>query len=324
MSRTGMPPAAQDPVAKQAIGWLVLLRSGEAQALDREAYLAWRRANPAHEAACAHLERTLGVFQKTEGHGASGRVIQRTLEARPTRRDVLQRSLLGLGLMVGAGLLGNRVVPLQGLLADLHTATGERRRFRLSDGSDLILNARSSADVHFDSNVRRVHLYSGSAVIQVANDSRRDFSVTTLGSQIDSSGQRFMVQSDNEQGLAVAIQGPLKVSNAAGNLSLLNHQSVSFSAFSLGKPQALQGGEDAWTDGFLEARNRPLIEVVEALRPYRAGVLQVDPRVAALKVSGLFPLDDSDLALAALVQTLPVALKIRTALWVEVVPKQTA
>ncbi|MNT72156.1 fec operon regulator FecR [compost metagenome] len=46
--------------------------------------------------------------------------------------------------------------------------------------------------------------------------------------------------------------------------------------------------------------------MIDALRPYRRGLLRISPEVRQLRVQGVFPLDDSDRALTALEETLAV------------------
>jgi transmembrane sensor len=65
----------------------------------------------------------------------------------------------------------------------------------------------------------------------------------------------------------------------------------------------------------LEAHDLPLGEVVQALRAYRAGFIRVAPRAAALHVYGTFSLDDTDRALAALAETLPIAVNVYQRGW---------
>jgi transmembrane sensor len=62
----------------------------------------------------------------------------------------------------------------------------------------------------------------------------------------------------------------------------------------------------------------PLGEWVAELGRYRRGVLRCDPAVAGLRVSGAFPLDDTDRALQLLADTFPVRHVWRTRYWVSV------
>ena len=56
----------------------------------------------------------------------------------------------------------------------------------------------------------------------------------------------------------------------------------------------------------LVADNLPLQRLIDQLGEYRSGYLGLDPSLAGLRISGSFPLHDSDKALAALALSLPV------------------
>jgi len=60
------------------------------------------------------------------------------------------------------------------------------------------------------------------------------------------------------------------------------------------------------------------MDVVSALRPYRKGVIRLEPVIAQLRVSGAFPLDDTDHALTALAASLPIAVTRVTPYWVTI------
>ncbi|MNG27476.1 fec operon regulator FecR [compost metagenome] len=72
----------------------------------------------------------------------------------------------------------------------------------------------------------------------------------------------------------------------------------------------------------LVADNLRLAELLDALGEYRSGFLSLDPNLADLRISGSFPLHDSDKALAALPPSLPVRIERHTAWWVRVVPER--
>lgn len=74
----------------------------------------------------------------------------------------------------------------------------------------------------------------------------------------------------------------------------------------------------------LVVENQRLGDLLDQLGEYRTGYLGVDPSIADLRISGSFPLRDSDLALAALPPSLPVAIERHTDWWVRVVPRSAA
>jgi len=67
--------------------------------------------------------------------------------------------------------------------------------------------------------------------------------------------------------------------------------------------------------------NARLADLVAELGRYRAGHLGVAPEVADLRITGSFPLNNTDLALKALTPALPVQIEQRTHWWVTVTGK---
>ncbi|MNH23072.1 fec operon regulator FecR [compost metagenome] len=76
----------------------------------------------------------------------------------------------------------------------------------------------------------------------------------------------------------------------------------------------------AWQQGSIIALDRPLAELLADLSRYRSGVLRCDPRIAQLKVSGAFPIDDTDRALAALESGFALRVTRFSRFWVNVSP----
>ncbi|MNC61322.1 fec operon regulator FecR [compost metagenome] len=92
----------------------------------------------------------------------------------------------------------------------------------------------------------------------------------------------------------------------------------------LGQIMALNLGADAWTRGMLVVDNARLEDLVHELGRYRRGHLGVAPEVADLRITGSFPLQNTDLALSALLPTLPVQIEQHTQWWVTVAAKTDA
>jgi len=88
--------------------------------------------------------------------------------------------------------------------------------------------------------------------------------------------------------------------------------------------QAAPVAADAWSRGMLVVEDMPLSELLAILGEYRRGYLGLDPSLESLRISGSFPLHDTDRALAALPPSLPVQIERHTDWWVKVVPAQPA
>lgn len=309
-----------DELIDSATRWYVLLRSGQATAGDWQRYEQWRAADPRHDALCRQLETRLGVFQVPQAQGVSGKVLQQALEAPSSRRHVLQVALAGAGVAVGAVLLAKPLgLPLTELTADIRTGTGERRTVALDDGSELLLNAQSAADIQFDPQRRLIRLREGELLAKVASDRIRPFLIQTDQARLRAYGTRFLVRERQGQGQVVALNGAVEIDGQHGErLQLAAGHEVHYDRAGFGPVQASSSGATAWVDGFLQVRDRPLAEVIDALRPYHNGVLRLDPAVAGLRVSGLYRLDNPQQILDTLARTLPIHITRRSGFWVTV------
>ncbi|WP_198970607.1 FecR domain-containing protein [Xylophilus sp. ASV27] len=328
-------PAAVAPdaaVLRDAAQWLVRLHSGHADAADRAACDAWRRADPEHERAWQRAERLAQKF------GAVPAAVGVPVLARAqhcSRRAAL-RMLALLTTAAPAAWIGWRLAPPGAWTSDYRTATGERRALELEDGSRVLLDTGSAIDVRFDGARRVVRLRAGAISVVTAPDRRapgpaRPFIVATAQGRLRALGTRFTVRQDGDERdharrpevrLAVtegAVEVTLHGASApalivpAGRQAVLSGQG----AFAL---QDLSPESQAWVQGVLHAENLRLIDFCAELSRYRPGLLHCAPDVANLRISGVFQLRDTDYALSMVASTLPVRIVTRTRWWVMVVP----
>ena len=128
------------PVADQVINWLLLLRSGRATPQDYNDFLAWRAADPLHENAWQQLIGTLegSTFGRLGDAYPIGyprpRVRPPPRPASFHLRAALRDRLGGARRWRLRRLRRQCLLPLNNVAADAATATGERRRYVLSDG----------------------------------------------------------------------------------------------------------------------------------------------------------------------------------------------
>lgn len=312
----------KDPLIEEVTRWIVLLHSGHASEADQRAYRHWRSQDPRREQLCSQLETRLGVFRVPIAQGVDAQLLQRTLSASPNRRKVLQGALVGAGVILGVGLLAHGGgLPLAELSADLRTGTAERRSLELPDGSRLQLNAQSAADIDFSPRQRQLRLLDGELLAQVANDATRPFVIQTPQARVHAYGNRLQVRERAGSGHVVALSGALEIHGPAGEyLQLPSGHEVSYDRYQFGPILPSRMDATAWVDGLLEVRDAALAEVIEALRPYRPGVLRLDPAIAQLRVSGLFRLDNPQQVLDTLARTLPIRIARHTELWVTLSP----
>ena len=304
-----MSKARLDPVSEQAIDWMVRLRAGKPDALLQERFNAWLGMDPAHAQAWARLQERLGGSWNTLrslDKRLPGEARQVLLQPQGSRREVL-RAITGLGLLGGGLWLAARSPLGDDLLADLHTARGQRQTFTLLDGSRLTLNAGSAVDLQFDQHQRLIILRHGELVIQVAADPQRPLRVRSAQGSVQALGTRFLVSQEPDATRVVVLEHSVQATLHNGlQHTVQQGQSVLLHANRIEALAGNQGYRADWLAGHLSVLDDSLEQVINALRPYNRGFVRVDPQVRDLRVQGVFPLNDPHRAFAALAETLPI------------------
>ena len=307
------PSSQASPLADQVIDWLLLLRSGRATQRDYAKFLAWRDANPQHDSAWQQLTGTLGgaAFGRLgDSYPAGYESDLPPLNLHPPSRS--RRRFLGAAALLAAGgasaaYVGNMFFPLGSLTSDAATGTGERRRYMLSDGSELLLDARSRIDLTYTANTRKLNLLAGAVTVAASATDHRPFTVTTAEGTIHSAGTRYMVRQQPHRTLVVAHDEPVTIETLAGARDVLRPGlGVRFDSVRVGVPRAELAAQAAWEHGLIDARGQPLAEIIGALRPYYPGSLRVSMAAGGLPVTGEYQLDDVDATLRSLQQRMPI------------------
>ncbi|MGH8437574.1 MAG: FecR domain-containing protein [Pseudomonas sp.] len=299
-----------------AAQWYARLRSGAATDSDLAAWNDWLVADPAHRQAWQRIADVGEQMASVPGSLASPAL----RGADRSRRQVL-RSVLVFASAGSLGWLGWRSETSQNLFADFRTAVGERREFRLADGSSLLLNTDTSVNLRYDGRQRLLELVRGEILVTTAVDLlQRPFKVLTRHAEVLALGTRFIVRSHEQGGWVAVIEKAVEVRSAGGGstVRLEAGQSLDFDGHLLSAVRRNDAAIGAWQTGSIIAINCPLAELLADLSRYRTGVLRCDPHIAQLKVSGAFPIDNTDLALAALESGFSLRITRYSRYWVDV------
>ncbi|MFJ9991464.1 FecR domain-containing protein [Pseudomonas putida] len=296
-------------VAEQAVHWLIESQGADFDPAQQQALERWLQADGEHQRAWAHIQQ---VNQRLRG--ATSPVVHATLQAPPSpaRRRALKALLLaGVASATGLGLQSHN--PLPGLMADYRSPVGQRRRLPLDDGSLLQLNTHSAADVRFDGQQRYVRLLEGELSLDVARDARPLVLRSDDGSlQLDSG--RFNVRQFEGFSQVSVFSGMARLQGQ----TLLAGQQARLAAGRWEGIGALDRNIGAWVDGMLVVSQMRLGEFLAELSRYRHGQLGCSEQVAGLRISGSYPLDDSERILEMLEVALPVRVRRFTRYWVKV------
>lgn len=312
----GLP---SDPVVRQAIVWWAKLQSGLVDTNDRESCSAWLAQDPAHRQAWDRLQaigRDARRVPAALAHAALN------APASQGRRTVL-RSLLAVAGVAATGWTGYHHAPWQRLVADFSTSVGERRSVALADGLRITLNSDTAIRVNLSGNARGIDLLRGEMLVQAEPRPGVDaLRVDTGYGELRAERARFDLRRTGsgsrvgvyEGSVALLRDGVLTHVSAGESLAYADGVEVSRKA---SDPDRL-----AWVDGMVVAKDWRLDYFAQYLARQRVGVIRVDPAVAGLRLSGVFPLDDAERALRALEPALPIAVTRHTQYWLQIGPRE--
>ena len=316
-----MNPASSRPVPAHvldaAIAWQLTLDSSSP--LEREEFAKWHAANEEHARAWRQLGMLDQRFSVAKGPARSALLQSREGIRRRVRK--LGSGLASVVAVVGLTLFAaDHYLPLDYWLADQRTATGEQRTVRLADGTVVNLNTHSAMDVRFDEKQRLIVLQEGEILIETGHGDARPFIVETAEGSMRALGTRFLVKREDAGTRLSVLQSAVAAHPQSDPQEqiLREGQQVLIRNNGLDSVVALNPGVDAWTRGMLVVDNARLEDLVHELGRYRRGHLGISPEVADLRITGSFPLHDTDKALNALLPTLPVQIEQHTPWWVTV------
>lgn len=318
-----MPSAMHEGVAplsprvlEQAADWLMRLHEAPRDATLLSQWQHWHDGHPDHAHAWARAERLLGLTAQVPVPLAR----QALAHAAPPCRRVALRSLAVLAVAPGAGWLAWRLWEQAAWDASLRTANTQRLNQGLEDGSQLDLNVDTALDIAFDGQQRLLRLRHGEIHVSTAADQRRParpFRVASPHGMMEALGTRFTVRVFDDTTVLNVQDGMVRVDAGEGSSRqrVDSGQQLRWGHGPLPSPVAAEPGADAWRHGMLVVDAWPLAQVLAELQRYQRGWLQADAAIAALPVSGAFPIHDLQRSVAMLQSTYPLLAERRLGGW---------
>jgi transmembrane sensor len=315
-----MPPQPVSEItalSDQAITWVILLHSGNATEQDRMQSQQWQARSHSHQKAYIEAEQLwldMGdALLITVPDQPNNQPI--SIANQPRKTNLTTRWFAPLAAAV---LLLAILNPYLGFsdywLSDYRTAVGEQKTIVLSDGSHILLNTDTAISVQVDPSHRNIKLLRGQAVFTVAADPNRPFEVTTNETVIKALGTVFEVLEDN-QGTQVTVEEhavsirPLTEKGEVKTVRISEGQQTRYNTKTGFEPISDINIKQnaAWQRGKLIFKNQELSTVIAELNRYYQGHIQLtDNKLATLRVTGVFPLDDPNAVLSMIEQTLPL------------------
>jgi transmembrane sensor len=304
------PP--RDP-REVAAYWHGVFDEGEPGPAQRDRFEAWLAADPAHRAAYASVERAWAGMASA---GVDDRILtmRRAALAAPRNHGTgwMHPTAISASVVVAVALLTGILVRHSPWNPDPNTAeftsqVGERSSITLPDGSAVVLDTDSRIKVAFDSQVRRVRLLAGQAWFEVAKNQPRPFVVEAGDRKVTAHGTAFDVRLDDHDRVQVTlIEGrvsveALKPSGAGPNVPIDQEDLLPGDQLVVtGNRPATKHKTDvskatSWRDGRIIFDDDTLAAAVAEVNRYSAKrIVLADPRLASLRMSGVFIAGHSD------------------------------
>lgn len=316
--RRNGPPVDPD---EAAAWWSSRRRLGLTSARDEAAFGAWM-ADPAHAAAFERADRPMEALGDLAAAPEIRRMREMALAAQPARHLLPVKLILAGGLaaaLVAAALLAVNARPERTGALDApdavtmasadgpslgrryETAVGERQDVTLDDGSVVSLNTNSVIEVAYNERRRDVRLLRGQALFRVAHNPARPFVVSAGDRRIVARGTAFDVRVDGDDVKVVLLEGRVEVSPARPSgigrfVPIVSRQDLSPGEQLVSAPNvpvrvtaADVEQATSWRRGQVVFHDDTLADAIAEMNRYSDTKLIIDdPRVAALRISGVF------------------------------------
>ncbi|GGC12748.1 sensor [Oxalicibacterium flavum] len=318
-------PDVPPHVARRAVEWLVELQSGTASESARRGWQEWLVQHDDHARAWRHIET---VNASLRGNGTASTMLARATLTAPCslKRRAAVKTLAALFFVGGTAWVAREQAPWREWIADERTAVGERRHLTLPDGTAVALNTDTAISLRYTETERRFVLLRGEIMVTTARDPQaRPFLVETAQGELQPLGTRFTVYQKPVSSHLAVYEGAVRIvprDDAAGVRVVQSGEQAEFTGSQIASVAAAQEGDAAWSEGMIVASGMRLEDFVAQLSRHRRGRIGCDPQIADLRVSGTYPLEDTDRVLGALSASLPVRPHFITRYWVTLRPEQ--
>lgn len=271
----------------EAAAWVEWAGRPMTEAADAAAFEAWMGHSEAHREAFADL----AALWRSD---ALGEAVERASAPKPAKRHRSPwRFLIAAGTAVAASVV---IAGLFAPFADyrtIETARAERRTIVLADGTSVQMNGGARLKVRQGILGRRVALEQGEAFFDVRHDGRR-FTVTTGDGRIQVMGTAFNVDRLSSGQTEVSLyRGAVRLKGRGKTeMDLKPGERAVLERGRLRRASPAAAVEPDWVDGWFDADDASLEQLVEEMDRFSATPIVVEGHAARKRVSGRFQVSE--------------------------------
>ncbi len=200
----------------------------------------------------------------------------------------------------------------------LSTSIGESNTVNLPDGSKIVLNTNTLAEIKFSSSDRIIELKQGEIHIDVAHDKSRPLSVIVGGKIVQAIGTAFNIEVRNDSFELIVTDGKVLVAPVEAkqlltesfalpksSVAVSKGEKVNLALLKIDKPESIEekvikvapieiAASLSWRTGNLIFRGEPLVEAMAEIGRYSDVEFELDgdASLKQIRVAGMFKTGD--------------------------------
>lgn len=298
-------------IDREAAIWFVRLADDPEDAPLRAQFALWLTTGPLHRAAWDEmraLDASVGVAGADRSRSGTARqdAVLGSARTRPFR--IRPRMAIAIGIAACVAWATGPDLRIR-VTAQAFAPAGQLQVIALRDGSHAWLAPGAAIAFTTRPNERRLTLLRGTTFLDVAHDPAHPFRVETDRALVSVLGTAFEVSAGEPTHVAVA-RGLVSVADRQQHElgRLRAGEAIAFGAAIKPERRSIQIDRIAtWRVGQLIVNDRPVGEVIAAIRPWYPGyIVARGAGLARDQVTGVYDLRHPDDALAALARARPI------------------
>ncbi|SDU04309.1 FecR family protein [Halopseudomonas salegens] len=315
--------AIPDAVRADAVAWLLDLQEADDPEQVERQISTWRSLDAAHELAWQQIE-AVNARLRPLASGRKRQVAEAVLHTDNLNRRQFLKGSLGVVLLAGVGSLIGTQQPWLDWPADVFTGSGEQQRLELDNGTVITLGGQTALRHRLIGNTYQLHLLAGEILVRSAPADAEQrlpgyrtqrLEVLTNEVRVTPIGTRFSVRQQADATRVAVYQGRVatQVHDGLDAAELAAGEGAVFARNGLLRSDPPLRGEASWARGLVIAHDMPLHELLGIFNRHHEQQIDWAASVAALRVSGTYPLASQADVLSALTAILPIQVVSRPA-----------
>lgn len=311
MSEKAFSEAEYDAITDAAAHWCMRLHACDCTPGERQAFVQWHDAHPLHAFEYAAMLEIWDVADHLPRSKSAPVVVP--FKRRSRLRNYAAAAAICLVALPLAAFTGWEAGWLPSSY-ERFDATNGLRKVTLGDGSQVELNLGTELVYSRYKDQRRVTLKKGEAFFKVSHDSDNPFIVRAGTGQVRVTGTQFNVWKYEDQVRVMLLEGSVQIASDPmhGSIPLTPGMQASYQqGDATPRVRTINPNDSAlaWRQGKLILNNLALTDALPLINRYLTKpVMLADASTGAIRIGGIYNINEVDSLILSLPKVLPVYL----------------